>query len=155
MGEVVSQGSSCVIPSLKCAGRCVKKLKCCGEYLTKNSSPTPWEGGGDIRKWKNHNKCFKLFYVLIKLIRAVFGGLPCYAASPEKLFSFLEKTTRVSLADVTLLVGVHKSLSNFWFKGVEDRYIRVGQIVVTKSVPKHAQMTTLYILIGHCTSLLP
>ncbi len=30
---------------------------------------------------------------LIKLTRGVCRGLPCCAASPEKLFSFLEKTT--------------------------------------------------------------
>ncbi len=30
---------------------------------------------------------------LIKLTREVCRGLPCYAASPEKLFSFLEKIT--------------------------------------------------------------
>ncbi len=35
----------------------------------------------------------------------------------------------VSLGDVTLLVGVHKYLLNFWFKRVEDCYIRVSQIV--------------------------
>ncbi len=30
---------------------------------------------------------------LIKLTKGVCRGLPCCAASPEKLFSFLEKTT--------------------------------------------------------------
>ncbi len=38
-------------------------------------------------KWKD------TFGILIKLTRGVCRGLPCYAASPEKLFSFLEKTT--------------------------------------------------------------
>ncbi len=65
------------------------------------------------------NTCFVtlllLLLLLIKLTRGVCRGLPCYAASPEKLFIFLEKTTMgLSLADVTLLVGVHKSLSNLW-----------------------------------------
>ncbi len=39
----------------------------------------------------------------------------------------------VSLTDVTLLVRVHKCLRNFWFKRVEDYYIRVSQIAETKS----------------------
>ncbi len=30
---------------------------------------------------------------LIKLTRGDCRGLPCYAASPKKLFSFFEKTT--------------------------------------------------------------
>ncbi len=46
---------------------------------------------------------------------------------------FLEKTTMVLLADVTLLVGVHKYILNFWFKRVEDCYIKVSQIVKTKN----------------------
>ncbi len=91
---------------------------------------------------------------LIKLTRGVCRGLQCYAASPEKLFSFFEKTTMglpgwcnitrwktvfqkrqpgVSLADVTLLVGVHKCLLNFWLKRVEHCYIRVHQVLKTKS----------------------
>ncbi len=49
------------------------------------------------------------------------------------LYCFLEKTTWGSLADVTLLAGVHKCLYNFWFKRMEDCYIRVSQIVKTKS----------------------
>ncbi len=51
-------------------------------------------------------------------LRGVCRGLPCYAASPEQLFSFWKRQPWVSLADITLLVGVHKSLSNFWFKRV-------------------------------------
>ncbi len=60
--------------------------------------------------------------------------LLCYAVSPEKLYSVLEKKqkTWVSLADATLLVGIHKCLCNFWFKKVEDCDIRVSQIVETK-----------------------
>ncbi len=38
----------------------------------------------------------------------------------------------LSLSDVTLLVGVHKCLRNFWFKRVEDCYIRVSQVVEAK-----------------------
>ncbi len=51
---------------------------------------------------------------------------------PKKCLDFWKIQPWVSLADFTLFVGVHKSLSNFWFKRVEDCYIRVCQIVVTK-----------------------
>ncbi len=34
-----------------------------------------------------------LITILIKLTRGVCRGLPCYSASPEKLFSFWEKAT--------------------------------------------------------------
>ncbi len=40
---------------------------------------------------------------------------------PKNCLVFLEKTTiMVSLADVTLLIGVHKYLLKFCFKRVED-----------------------------------
>ncbi len=51
----------------------------------------------------------------------------------RKTFVFWKGQQWVSLADVTLLVGVHKYLLNFWFKRMEDCYIRVSQIVKTKS----------------------
>ncbi len=56
---------------------------------------------------------------LIKLTRGGCRGLPCYAVFPEKPFVFW-KDNHGSLADVILLVGVHKSLSNFWFKRMQD-----------------------------------
>ncbi len=46
---------------------------------------------------------------LIKLTRGVCRGLPCYAASPKNCLVFWKRQPWVSLADVTLLVGVHKS----------------------------------------------
>ncbi len=52
---------------------------------------------------------------------------------PKNCLVFLKRQSWVSLADVTLLVGVHKYLLNFWFKRVEDCYIRVSQIVEPKS----------------------
>ncbi len=42
---------------------------------------------------------------------------------------FWKRQPWVSLADVTLLIGVHKCLLNFSLKRVEDRYIRVSHIV--------------------------
>ncbi len=39
---------------------------------------------------------------------------------PKKCLVFLKRQPGFSLADVTLLVGVHKYLLNFWFKNVED-----------------------------------
>ncbi len=39
----------------------------------------------------------KLYCDLIKLTRGVSRDLPCYAASPEKLFSFLVKLYCVSV----------------------------------------------------------
>ncbi len=55
---------------------------------------------------------------------------------PKKCLVFLKRQPLVSLADVTLLVGVHKYLLNFWFKRVEDCYIRVSQIVKMGTHPK-------------------
>ncbi len=54
---------------------------------------------------------------------------------PKNCLVFWNRQPWVSLADVTLLVGVHKYryLLNFWFKRVKDCYIRVSQIVKTKS----------------------
>ncbi len=52
---------------------------------------------------------------------------------PKNCLVFLKRQPWVSLADVTLFVGVHKCLSYFWFTRVEDCYIRVSQIVVAKS----------------------
>ncbi len=46
---------------------------------------------------------------------------------PKNCLVFWKRQPWVSLADVTLLVGVHKYLLNFWFKRVEDCYIRVSQ----------------------------
>ncbi len=46
---------------------------------------------------------------------------------PKNCLVFWKKQPWVSLADVTLLVGVHKYLLNFWFTRVEDCYIRVSQ----------------------------
>ncbi len=37
------------------------------------------------------NLKLNFFLIFIKLTRGVCRGLPCYAASPEKLFSFLGK----------------------------------------------------------------
>ncbi len=48
---------------------------------------------------------------------------------------FWKRQPWVSSADVTLLVGVHKYLLNFWFKSLEDCYIRVSQIVKKKWGP--------------------
>ncbi len=39
---------------------------------------------------------------------------------PKNCLFFLKRQPWVSLADVTLLVGIHKYLLNFWFKRVED-----------------------------------
>ncbi len=39
---------------------------------------------------------------------------------PKSCVVFWKRHPWVSLADVTLLVGVHKYLLNFWFKRVED-----------------------------------
>ncbi len=47
---------------------------------------------------------------------------------PKNCLVFWKRQPCVSLADVTLLVGVHKYLLNFWFKRMEDCYIRVSQI---------------------------
>ncbi len=66
-------------------------------------------------------------------LRGVCRGLPCYAASLKNCLAFLKIQPWVSLADVTLLVGVQKCLCNFWFKRVIDCYIRMSQIVETKS----------------------
>ncbi len=46
---------------------------------------------------------------------------------PKNCLVFWKRQPWVSLADLTLLVGVHKYLLNFWFKRVEDCYIRVNQ----------------------------
>ncbi len=54
---------------------------------------------------------------------------------PKNCLVFGKRQPWVSLADVTLLVGVHKYLLNFWFKKVEDCYIRVSQIVKPKVGP--------------------
>ncbi len=52
---------------------------------------------------------------------------------PKNCSVFWKRQPWASLADVTLFVGVHKYLLNFWFKRVEDCYIRVSQIVKIKS----------------------
>ncbi len=52
---------------------------------------------------------------------------------PKICLFFLKRQPWVSLVNVTLLVGVHKCLRNFWFKRVEDCYIRLSQTVETKS----------------------
>ncbi len=51
----------------------------------------------------------------------------------RKTLVFWKRQPLVSLAYVTLLIGVHKYLLNLWFKRVEDCYIRVRKIVETKS----------------------
>ncbi len=43
---------------------------------------------------------------------------------PKNILVLGKRQLWVSLADVTLIVGVHKCLLNFWFKRVEDCYIR-------------------------------
>ncbi len=48
-------------------------------------------------KQKEH-AFYSFFILLIKLTRGVCRGLPCYAVSPERLFSFLGKTT-MALSD--------------------------------------------------------
>ncbi len=52
---------------------------------------------------------------------------------PKNCLVFWKRQPWVSLADVILLVGVYKYLLHFWFERVEDSYIRVSQIVKTKS----------------------
>ncbi len=52
---------------------------------------------------------------------------------PKNCLVFWKRQPWVSLADVTLLVGVDKYLLHFWFKRVEDCYIRLSKIVKTKS----------------------
>ncbi len=52
---------------------------------------------------------------------------------PKNCSEFWKRQPWVSLADVTLLDGVHKCLSNFLFKRLEEFYIRVSDIVETKS----------------------
>ncbi len=53
--------------------------------------------------------------------------------SLENVFFCCERQPWFSLVAVALLIGVHKCLLNFWFKRVEDYYIRVSQIVKSKS----------------------
>ncbi len=100
-----------------------------------------WSAGSKLKLWMlgflnridTLCKMLNFFLWLIKLTRGVCKGLPCYVASPENCFVFWKRQPWFSLADVTLLVVVHKCLLNFWFKRVEDYCIRVSQIVKTKS----------------------
>ncbi len=87
--------------------------------------------------WKTitefYTQCFITLLIdwLIKLGGVCTSTMLCCFS--RKTLVFWKRQPWVSLADVTLLVGVYKSLSNFWLKRVEDFYIRVSQIVVTKS----------------------
>ncbi len=53
---------------------------------------------------------FNIFYNLIlwsNIARGVCRGLPCYAASPEKLFSFFEKSQPFHLLNLHLLNTIY------------------------------------------------
>ncbi len=71
---------------------------------------------------------------LIKLTRGVCREVyHVMLLLPKNCLVFWKRQPWVSLADVTLLIGVHKCLLNFWFKRVEDCYIRVSKFIETKS----------------------
>ncbi len=67
-------------PLLECSVLYMESYKIC--WILTSGLHTP------LTQYKYHN----MVGGLIKLTWGVCKGLPCYAASPEKLFSFLEKT---------------------------------------------------------------